>query len=96
MSTNYAVACTGLEALEPWERIGFARRLLGRWTPAFGDAAVHPRGAALRPGGGAPPARQGGCRRHAQQPLDYAPCAHGASSLPRSELCGRIGEEQDA
>jgi serine/threonine protein kinase len=32
--TNCALACAGVEALEPRERVGFARRLLGRRTPA--------------------------------------------------------------
>uniref|UniRef100_A0A452Z7B7 Cysteine-rich receptor-like protein kinase 25 n=1 Tax=Aegilops tauschii subsp. strangulata TaxID=200361 RepID=A0A452Z7B7_AEGTS len=85
----------GLEALEPWERVRVARWLLGRRAPADGDAAVHPRGAALRPGGRAPPARHGGGRRHAQQPLDYAPCAD-AAGLRRFGPRGCVGDEHDA
>ena len=65
-------ACAGLEALEPRERAGAARRLPGRGAAAAGGPEVRPRRAALRAGGPAPPAQHGVRRRHAQQPLHHA------------------------
>lgn len=80
-------AWAGLEALEQWKRDAVARRLLARGAPAAGDAEIHPRRTALRPGRRAPPPQHGGGRRHAQQPLDHAAGAHGAGLHP-SESCG--------
>jgi hypothetical protein len=52
---------------------------------------VHPRGAALRPGGRAPPSRHGGGRRHAQQQLDYAPGAHAPPAYLVPNRAGALG-----
>lgn len=78
---------TGVEALEPWERVAVAGELLRRWASSAGDAAVHPRSAALRAGGRAPSAWHGGRRRHAEQPFDNATGADSAC-LHCAEPCG--------
>jgi len=82
-------ACAGLEALEPRERAGAARRLPGRGAAAAGGPEVRPRRAALRAGGPAAPARDGVRRRHAQQPLHHDAGAKRAGvRAPRGRPCG--------
>ncbi|PUZ65425.1 hypothetical protein GQ55_3G221800 [Panicum hallii var. hallii] len=88
---------TRLEALEPRERPGSARRLPGRGAATAGGPEVRPRRAALRPGGPAVPSQHGVRRHHAQQPLHHAagahragvraprPCGHSRSSQPAGE-----------
>ena len=73
------MAWAGLEAVEPWERATAAGGVPRGGASGAGDAEVHPRRSALRPGGPAPPPQHGVGRRHAQQPLHHATGALRAS-----------------